>query len=653
MFRQERSLRKIQFTAQAVTSPCPLHERRSCHEEVAGAIQWESARTDAEIIEAREAATQAILQRGHEYRANGQADAWLAGADAIIRGVSRDVNGPLLEWGCKVAGVDNTSSVQTFHLGASVVGSCGPSGVRSPTDKYRHRKSAGPMPENGFRERNVKLLNSLRDDPHSQDLLDATVKDQKLGRMGPFVDPSTVDLDTNLIARRFAVVQGEKVRPCDDESANDFNQHFVPEEKLDWDGADHVVSSLEAFHASRMQSSEPNAVEREPSVIKADVDAAFRRVPLPAAQRRFAWVAFRHKGSVLMCQHYALAFGMIGSVFGWDAIGALLCILLRRLLFLPLLRWVDDFYAVVRQGKGRLVSQHALSCLSRVVRAFLGPSSLADHKLCEGPDTTIIGLVFMYIQGFVTVKISADKRIKWLAQIKDILKSKTLSLRQAQKLAGRLGFCAQHCFHRLGRAMVRIIISATFRKSRNGNYFSEDVAIACAWWAEVLEFERFERIPLAPSTRPSRVDVFSDAAGDPAHLAAVLVAQGVFSFAHRPAGRELLNKLVPRKDAQIAALEMLAALMGLHTFADALRCTTVVVWIVNTAAERVFFRGSGRCANHNRIAHLLWSRALEHNVALWFSRVESEDNLADEPTRGKFESLRQLQAQEIPAVLHF
>ena len=208
------------------------------------------------------------------------------------------------------------------------------------------------MPENGFRERNVKLLNSLRDDPHSQDLLDATVKDQKLGRMGPFVDPSTVDLDTNLIARRFAVVQGEKVRPCDDESANDFNQHFVPEEKLDWDGPDHVVSSLEAFHASRMQSSEPNAVEREPSVIKADVDAAYRRVPLPAAQRRFAWVAFRHKGSVLMCQHYALAFGMIGSVFGWDAIGALLCILLRRLLFLPMLRWVDDFYAVVRQGKG-------------------------------------------------------------------------------------------------------------------------------------------------------------------------------------------------------------------------------------------------------------------------------------------------------------
>ena len=44
-------------------------------------------------------------------------------------------------------------------------------------------------------------------------------------------------------------------------------------------------------------------------LFKADIDAAFRRVPLRPRDRDFAWVAFRHGDTVLIAQHTALPFG--------------------------------------------------------------------------------------------------------------------------------------------------------------------------------------------------------------------------------------------------------------------------------------------------------------------------------------------------------
>ena len=54
---------------------------------------------------------------------------------------------------------------------------------------------------------------------------------------------------------------------------------------------------------------------------KADIDSAFRRVPLCPQQRQFATVAFKHKGEVLAYVHNAMPFGAIASVHAWDRIG--------------------------------------------------------------------------------------------------------------------------------------------------------------------------------------------------------------------------------------------------------------------------------------------------------------------------------------------
>ena len=49
-----------------------------------------------------------------------------------------------------------------------------------------------------------------------------------------------------------------------------------------------------------------------------------------------------------MCvaRHERLAFGMTAAVYAWDDVGDFFTTLLRRLLFILALMWVDDIFAV-------------------------------------------------------------------------------------------------------------------------------------------------------------------------------------------------------------------------------------------------------------------------------------------------------------------
>ena len=159
-------------------------------------------------------------------------------------------------------------------------------------------------------------------------------------------------------------------------------------------------------------------------LFKADIDAAFRRVPLHPRDRDFAWVAFRHGDTVLIAQHTALPFGAggranrapsrrslalsVSSVHNWERVGALITCICRKLLRVALLRYVDDLFSVERASlappapprgtvaaprpRVRSQARHALQCVVRVVRALLGDAAIADRKTECGHPLVILGL---------------------------------------------------------------------------------------------------------------------------------------------------------------------------------------------------------------------------------------------------------------------
>ena len=122
-----------------------------------------------------------------------------------------------------------------------------------------------------------------------------------------------------------------KVRPIDDLSISGVNICCQPSEKLQHDGIDALFMLTRAF------VDETGVL---PGLLKADIDSAFRRIPVMPCHRWAAGIAVLVEGSWYTSCHYAMPFGAVGSVFAWERVGALLCHLGRRLLHIPLLRHV-------------------------------------------------------------------------------------------------------------------------------------------------------------------------------------------------------------------------------------------------------------------------------------------------------------------------
>ena len=94
-------------------------------------------------------------------------------------------------------------------------------------------------------------------------------------------------------------------------------------------------------------------VGEAPGLWKTDKDAAFRRVPLMAEHRAFAWIAFLVDKCVYVAQHFAAPFGATSSVHSWERIGAMLTALGRRLFIVPVRRYVDHFFGPERKKRLR------------------------------------------------------------------------------------------------------------------------------------------------------------------------------------------------------------------------------------------------------------------------------------------------------------
>ena len=105
-------------------------------------------------------------------------------------------------------------------------------------------------------------------------------------------------------------------------------------------------------------------VGRVPHLWKADIDSAFRRVPVKPEDRWLCGIAFMVEGQVgsrcfavvavplfvqvWWSQHLGAPFGAVASEHAWERVGAAIAHIARVLLKLPLLRYVDDYWSPER-----------------------------------------------------------------------------------------------------------------------------------------------------------------------------------------------------------------------------------------------------------------------------------------------------------------
>jgi len=74
-------------------------------------------------------------------------------------------------------------------------------------------------------------------------------------------------------------------------------------------------------------------VQEDLDILKADINAAYRRIPIRPKHQRLCHIAFLHKGEVVIAQHLGLPFGAVSSVHDWDRVGVMRCLVLVHITF--------------------------------------------------------------------------------------------------------------------------------------------------------------------------------------------------------------------------------------------------------------------------------------------------------------------------------
>ena len=348
----------------------------------AEAVRWAARTAPAEVIAFRERELAALRERDRVLRASGAVDAWFRGVDPAIRRVALHVNGPLCAEIAERIAFCDPGCVEFFRTGAPLVGELPRSGHGSP-EVFPPRLGIAELLCNAV-SANRDISNGLRDGAHGEDILRMTRDESVTGRISCPVPFSDACLDGAVIAPRFAVEQlrengSSKLRLVDDMTKAKINEATRPQERLHHDAVDALFEAARIFQ---------EVAGRAPALWKADIDAAFRRVPIRAEHRRFAWVVFSAAGKVWAAQHAAAPFGATSSVHSWERVGALIAEAARVLLRIAALRYVDDYFG---PDHPEVVEQAAVQ-LAELIQLMLGPGAVAPDKVAWGSPLVILGL---------------------------------------------------------------------------------------------------------------------------------------------------------------------------------------------------------------------------------------------------------------------
>ena len=318
-------------------------------------------------------------------------------------------------------------------------------------------------------------------------------------------------------------------------------------------------------------------VKAIPGLLKADVDSAFRRVPVAPEHRWACGVAFKCEQTIYISMHAACPFGAIASVHAWERVGAAIAHIARKFLKLAVLRYVDDLFAPER----RETMEHALQCLARLIRVLLGPTAVANDKLACGKKLDVLGVdIKMSSRGY-KCRPKKKKAKKWVKIIQQSVAKRRLAPGEASKMAGRLSWGSSHLFRKLGRAMLRPLFD---QKTRRDGRMPPELERSLRWWEEVLQRGLCEGRKWKQEQRQP-VNLFCDASGFPAYLGAVVMVDDKCYYTHMAPSSELMGMFRRRRDNQIMGLELLSISLGLCTFENLIRGRNVIVHSDNTGSE--------------------------------------------------------------------
>jgi hypothetical protein len=492
-------------------------------------------------------------------------------------------------------------------------------------------------------------------------------------------------------ARRFTIQQGfetdsgeddegkpnrkPKYRQIDDYSEPGHNATAIIHEKIDTRGVDSTIGmaqlwgralqNREGFAEFEMSDGamvrrrvHPDWKRAKPELkgTLVDLQRAYRLVPRKESQRHFCFVMFWDSSvnRVRVAEHYGQPFGATAAVNNFNRLGRAIEGLFIHFLLVALSQYFDDFTIVEPDS----VIESARDAVEGGLRILGLPFVCKQPPSCIFTSLGVeVNLSEVFTEQRITVHNSKKRVIDILSEIDDIERGGKLPPARAGKLRGRLGFAGAQHFGRTGKYGLRAL-SVRQYQAAPPYPLDQQLKFALSWWREYFATVPPRTVPVLKPDEPPAI-LFTDGwqgvvDGEPTlGIGAVLFSPRLPKPQYF--GARVADSLVSAwgecgKTMLINQAELLPCLMARLTWPEVLSGARLLSFVDNDACRDCLIRGYSPVAHSASIIARTWLSDAQLCCSPWVSRVPSEANISDGPSRLSLEEVTRLGFQWKPPV---
>ena len=467
-----------------------------------------------------------------------------------------------------------------------------------------------------------------------------TIEETKTGALvGPM---SLADVpDSFPLSRRFGVSQGSKVRCVDDFTRSAVNLATQTTESPKPHTLD-VVSSL----VVHIMNSLGNRFDWQGRAF--DLKGAYRQCPVNPSSYKYAHIAVvcPDDERAYAFRMNALPFGSVMSVHSFLRVSFSLWVLAVRLLRVLWCNYYDDFVTFAPRLEVDSISNCVHTFFKIVGWRFAETGEKAPPFNCAF-SALGIKIDLSAMQGGTVLFDNTEKRTQeLLSSLSKVLISGKLSRHEALRLRGRLQFACGQLFGRIGKASLAVLTFHAY--AAVSSLLSNEAIVALQSFVRLLTISEPRKI-LRHEGHPWFL--FTDAAFEEkggvffARIGAVLVdGHGVCrQFFSEVLDDCMLKDLnVSKRSTIIFELEMLAILCGFHVWQNVLKNQHLVVFTDNNGARDCIISCTTQSLNAVPILKCLLEKEYKLGAHVWYSRVPTDSNIADAPSRAVISQLTEM-----------
>ena len=459
----------------------------------------------------------------------------------------------------------------------------------------------------------------------------------------------------------FGVVQGTrsdgsvKVRRCDDAAASGSNDCPTTYETIACEDASFPVTVISLL------SEEIGPLEPMPACHHAtdDVNAAYRRAM--CASPLSTVVAIYHTGLddvrfYLMPGHN---FGLVTAVLTWNRFSFQAAALARRFYGVPCAPFFDDYNTCEPCYCGR----SGKDALHQIHRWMGVPLDTGDKDVPFSSATPFLGVITdlsRVTEAWVTMRAKPERVGRIVASIERFLSSGIAPYGQVESLCGKLEYTlTSSCNMRFGRAALSALREYLKDSKRISDPMEVDHLNGPA--SQALHFF-YQLLPLLPprqfafrKQQRKPVLVYTDASftrwGAGVGMIGIVIIDLEDTSTVHVAGcvvpPHIISRFRPRT-TYIGQLEALAAVLAYTSRPDLFVDREVIHFIDNTGALYGLHHGYSRDIDTSTVVHECYALLVAISCRTWWAYVPSAANIADYPSRLKWQDLAMALAAQFP-----